>query len=607
MNKEKLEKMRHSCEHVLTMAMMRLWPGQIKAAMGPATENGFYFDFDSEVRVSKKDFKKIRKEMEKIIKEDLPIIKDEMTVAEARKFFSNNTYKGNQYKHEWLDDIEERGEKVSIYWMGEKGGDMPITFADICSGPHLESTGQIEAFKLHKVAGAYWKGDEKNIMLQRIYGLAFESQEEIDKYLKMLEEAEKRDHRVIGKDLYLIDPKVGLGLAMWKPKGALLWQVIEDYWNKSHLEGGYELVRSPHIGGRALWETSGHWNFYNDSMYPTLEVNKTLKEAQEGVVVDRPKEEYLLKPMNCPFHVMLYKSEKWSYRDLPLRWAECGTVYRYEKSGELSGLTRVRGFTQDDAHIICREDQIEAELKRVADFAKNIFDSFGFKDYKIYLSVGDPDKQDKYVGKRKDWEMAEKVLEKVAKELEIEYEIDKGEAAFYGPKLDYKVRDVLGREWQLSTIQFDFNLSERFDMTYTDSESKEVRPFMIHRALFGSFERFMGLLIEHYAAAFPLWLSPEQVRVLPVSEKFDKYADEVRNALKEKGIRVKMISNGDSLPKRVRSAEKEKLPYILVVGEKEAADKTVAVRKRQQGDLGAKALGEFVEQVVQENVEKVSG
>jgi len=404
----------------------------------------------------------------------------------------------------------------------------------------------------------------------------------------------------------MIDQKVGLGLAMWKPKGAMLWKIIEDYWNKAHLDGGYELVRTPHIGGRALWETSGHWNFYNDSMYPALEVSKTLKEEQEGIAVDRPKEEYLLKPMNCPFHVMLYKGEKWSYRDLPLRWAECGTVYRYEKSGELSGLTRVRGFTQDDAHIICREDQVEEELKRVANFAKDIFDSFGFKDYKIYLSVSDPKNRDKYVGEEKDWEMAERTLEKVAKELGIEYEIEEGEAAFYGPKLDYKVKDVIGREWQLSTVQFDFNLSERFDMTYTNSESEEVRPFMIHRALFGSFERFMGLLIEHYAAAFPLWLSPEQVRILPVSEKFDDYANEVKVSLLEKGLRVKMISDGGSLPKRIRNSEKEKIPYVLVVGEKEVADKTVAVRKRKEGDLGAKPLGEFIEQAVKENAEKIN-
>jgi len=468
----------------------------------------------------------------------------------------------------------------------------------------VESTKAVGAFKLHKVAGAYWKGDEKNKMLQRIYGLAFETREEIEDYLKMLEEAEKRDHRVIGKDLFLLDPKVGVGLPMWKPKGALLWRLIEDFWYEAHLDNGYELVKSPHIGSRELWETSGHWNFYNDSMFPVLEVSKTLQEYQEGKAVDRPKEEYLLKPMNCPFAMQVYNADKWSYRDLPLRWAECGTVYRYEKSGELSGLTRVRGFTQDDAHIICTEEQVEAELVRVANFVKFIFDSFGFKDYKIYLSVSDPKNPDKYVGNPKDWKMGEKVLEKVAKGLGIEYEIEEGEAAFYGPKLDYKVKDVLGREWQCSTIQFDFNLPERFDMTYTNSKGEEDRPFMIHRALFGSFERFMGLLIEHYAGSFPLWLSPEQVRVLPVSEKFNDYAEEVVEELKSKKIRVKMDSDGDSLPKRIRNGEKAKVPYLLVVGEKEVKDKTVAVRKRSEGDLGAKNLSEVVNQIVEENLNK---
>jgi len=600
MDKAQLEKMRHSCEHVLTMAMMRLWPGKIKPAMGPATAEGFYFDFDSEIRFSEADFKKIENEMAKIVKEDLPIVKDEMTVAEAREFFSGNTYKDNEYKHEWLDLIEDRGEKISVYWMGEKGKDMPDTFVDICSGPHLESTGQIGAFKLLKVAGAYWHGDEKNKMLQRIYGLAFETQDEIDNYLKLLAEAEKRDHRIIGRDLFLIEPKVGLGLAMWKPKGALLWRILEDFWYKAHLANGYDLVRSPHIGSRALWETSGHWNFYNDSMYPVLEVSKNLKEMQEGALVDRPKEEYLLKPMNCPFHVMIYKSEKWSYKQLPLRWAETGTVYRYEKSGELSGLSRVRGFTQDDAHIVCTKEQMESELERVANFAKMMFDSFGFKNYKIYLSLSDPKNLDHYVGDRANWEMAEKTLEKVAQNLGIEYEKEEGEAAFYGPKLDYKVKDALGREWQCTTIQFDFNLPERFDMTFTNSNGEEERPFMIHRALFGSFERFMGLLIEHYVGAFPLWLSPEQIRILPVSEKFEDYANEVLVECRKNGLRAKMISDGDSLPKRIRNSEKEKVPYVLVVGEKEVNDKAVAVRKRKEGDLGAKPLNDFIKMVVEE-------
>ena len=598
MKKEQLEAMRHSLSHVMAQAVLKLYPNA-KLAIGPSIDNGFYYDFDlEEDSFSKADLKKIEKEMRKMVKVDSKFEQFNLSVEEAKK-----NLKDNPYKLEMITELESEGEKeISFYKNLDKDGNE--VFVDMCRGPHVKSTKEVGAFKLHKVAGAYWKGDEKNKMLQRIYGLAFETREEIDEYLKLLEEAEKRDHRVIGKDLFLLDPKVGVGLPMWKPKGAQLWRTIEDFWYDAHLKNGYELVRSPHIGSRALWETSGHWNFYNDSMFPVLEVSKTLQEYQEGKAVDRPKEEYLLKPMNCPFAMQVYNSEKWSYRDLPLRWAECGTVYRYEKSGELSGLTRVRGFTQDDAHIICTEEQVEEELVRVANFVKFIFDSFGFKDYKIYLSVSDPKNVDKYVGSPKDWKMGEKVLEKVAKGLGIEYEVEEGEAAFYGPKLDYKVKDVLGREWQCSTIQFDFNLPERFDMTYTNSKGEEDRPFMIHRALFGSFERFMGLLIEHYAGAFPLWLSPEQVRVLPVSEKFDKYAKQVAEELQTKGLRVKVDSDGDSLPKRIRNGEKAKVPYLLVVGEKEAKDKTVAVRKRSEGDLGAKPLDEVVGQLVKEAEDK---
>lgn len=600
MDKERLAKMRHSLAHIMAQAVLKYFP-EAKLTIGPDIENGFYYDFDlGEGAFSPKDLKNIDKEMRKIIRQNQKFVQYSVPIAEAKTKMKNNPYKS-----EMILDLEKDGEsEISFYKnVDEQGG---VLFEDMCRGPHVDSTSEVGAFKLQKVAGAYWRGDEKNKMLQRIYGLAFEKQEELDSYLELMKEAEKRDHRVIGKDYFLIDPKVGLGLALWKPKGALLWRIIEDFWYKAHLENGYDLTRSPHIGSRALWETSGHWNFYNESMYPVLEVSKTLKESQEGVSVDRPKEEYLLKPMNCPFHVEIFKSEKWSYKDLPLRWAECGTVYRYEKSGELSGLTRVRGFTQDDAHIICQKEQVEEELKRVANFAKYIFDSFGFKEYKIYLSLGDPQQPDKYVGDREGWELAESTLEKVAQELGIEYEKEVGEAAFYGPKLDYKVKDVLGREWQCTTIQFDFNLPDRFDMTYTDSEGKEVRPYMIHRALFGSFERFLGVLIEHYAGAFPLWLSPDQIRVLPVSEKFDDYANEVTGALKKKGLRVEMISDGDSLPKRIRNAEKDKLPYILVVGEKEQQDKTVAVRKRKEGDLGAKELEKFIDQVVKENEDKVN-
>ncbi|HMB26150.1 MAG TPA: threonine--tRNA ligase [Patescibacteria group bacterium] len=595
---EWLQNMRHSLSHVLAMAVLKLFP-EAKLAIGPAIENGFYYDFDlGEKAFSKKDLKKIEKEMRKIVKADYEFKQFVLPVDKAKE-----QLKDNPYKLEMLEELADQGEKeISFFENVDKEGNR--VFVDMCRGPHVQSTGQVGAFKLHKVAGAYWRGDEKNKMLQRIYGLAFETKEEIQEYLELLKEAEKRDHRIIGKDLFLIDPKVGLGLAMWKPKGALLWKIIEDFWNKAHLENGYDLVRTPHIGSRALWETSGHWNFYNDSMYPPLEVSKSLEEEQKGETVDRPKEEYLLKPMNCPFAVQIYKSEKWSYRDLPLRWAECGTVYRYEKSGELSGLTRVRGFTQDDAHIFCTPEQVEEELARVGKFVKYIFDSFGFENYKIYLSVSDPEKGEKQVGDKKGWQLAEKTLQKVAEKLSIDYQIDKGEAAFYGPKLDYKVKDALGREWQCATIQFDFNLPERFDMTYTDSKGEEVRPYMIHRALLGSFERFIGLLIEHYKAAFPLWLSPEQIRILPVSEKFDDYGQEILEKLHQHGYRVELDNNGESLPKRIRQGEKDKIPYLLVVGEKEVDDKTVAVRQRGKGDLGAEKISDFLSKLESEIKQK---
>ncbi len=594
-----LETMRHSLSHIMAQAVLKLYPNA-KLAIGPAIDNGFYYDFDlGEESFSKENLKSIEKEMRKIVASDQKFEKFNLTIEEAKKLVSENPY-----KLELIKDLVQQGEtEISFYKNLDNEGNQ--VFVDMCRGPHVALTKEVGAFKLHKVAGAYWRGDEKNKMIQRIYALAFETREEIEDYLKLLEEAEKRDHRIIGKNLFLLDPKVGLGLALWKPQGAQLWRTIEDFWYKAHYEGGYELVRSPHIGSRALWETSGHWNFYNDSMFPVLEVSKSLQEMQEGIVVDRPKEEYLLKPMNCPFAVQIYKADKWSYRDLPLRWAECGTVYRYEKSGELSGLTRVRGFTQDDAHIICTKEQVEAELVRVGDFVKYMFDSFGFSNYKIYLSVSDRKNDKKQVGTKEGWDFAEQVLENVAKQLGIEYEVEEGEAAFYGPKLDYKVKDALGREWQCSTIQFDFNLPERFDMTYTNSEGKEERPYMIHRALFGSFERFIGLLIEHYAGAFPFWLSPEQIRILPVSEKFNDYGEEIKISLRKAGLRAELDSQAESLPKRIRNGEKAKIPYLLVVGEKEATDKTIAVRKRGQGDLGAQALAQFIEQATKENSEKL--
>jgi threonyl-tRNA synthetase len=435
-------------------------------------------------------------------------------------------------------------------------------------------------------------------MLVRVYGYAFANNDELKNYLTLLEEAEKRDHRKLGKelDLFHIDPMVGLGLVMWQPKGAMLWRVMEDFWYKEHLKAGYELIRTPHIGSRKLWETSGHWGFYSDSMYPPIEVGQSLEESQKGVKA-KAKEEYLVKPMNCPFHVVLYKSNPKSYKDLPIRWAECGTVYRYEKSGELSGLTRVRGFTQDDAHIICPKDRVKDELKQVVRFIKFIFGTFGFNDYKVYLSMRDPKNKKKYAGSDEGWKFTEKVLEEVAKEEDLDYTKELGEAAFYGPKLDFKIKDVLGREWQCSTLQFDFNLPERFDMSFINSDGKEERPYMLHRALFGSFERFIGLIIEHYAGAFPVWLSPVQATIIPISDKQAEYAKVLANELVDENIRFTISDSNDTLGKRIRASEMAKIPYLLIVGEKEALSKTVSVRKRGQGDLGVQSIQNFLDEI----------
>jgi len=431
------------------------------------------------------------------------------------------------------------------------------------------------------------------------------TEKELTDYLEMMEQAEKRDHRKLGKelDLFLIDPTVGMGLAMWQPKGAMLWRIMEDFWYQEHLKNGYELVRTPHIGSRKLWEKSGHWGFYSESMYPPLEVSQTLKESQEGKE-SKIKEEYLLKPMNCPFHVMIYNSKPRSYRDLPIRWAECGTVYRYEKSGELSGLTRVRGFTQDDAHIICAKEQVKEELKRVADFIIFILNTFGFKEFNVYLSLRDPSNKEKYAGNDEGWEFTQKVLEEVAKEQGLNYKKEEGEAAFYGPKLDYKVKDSLGREWQCSTLQFDFNLPERFDMSFVNQKGEKEKPYVLHRALFGSFERFIGVLIEHYAGAFPVWLSPIQAIVLPIGETHQKYSQEVLEKFLQAGIRAEKNFDSDTIGKKIRTGEMQKIPYLIVVGDKEIESGTVAVRSHNQ-DLGTMTIEKFID-IIKKQVENKS-
>ncbi|MBN2094318.1 MAG: threonine--tRNA ligase [Candidatus Zambryskibacteria bacterium] len=588
-----IEKIRHSLAHLMAAAVLELYPNT-KHTIGPVIENGFYYDFDLPEPITKKDLEKIEKKMREILKTWDKIEGKEVDIKEAKEFF-----KDNEYKLELIKDLEEAGEKISFYTSGK--------FTDLCRGGHVNNMSKVplDSWKLDRIAGAYWLGSEQNKMLTRIYGLAFENKKELDEYIKNREEAKKRDHRKLGKDLDLfhIDEIVGAGLPLWHPKGALLWRIIEDFWYAEHLKNGYNLVRTPHIGNRVLWETSGHWGFYNSSMYPPMEVGQTLEERQQGKQAE-VSEEYLLKPMNCPFHVQIYKNEPKSYRDLPMRWAECGTVYRYEKKGELSGLTRVRGFTQDDAHIICSKDQVEEELGKVVDFILFIYKSFGFdiKDVNVYLSVRDP-KVDKYAGDDKGWKFTENILEKVAKEKGLNYQKDIGGAVFYGPKLDFKVKDVLGREWQCSTLQFDFNIPERFKMVFINSKGQEERPYMLHRALFGSFERFIGLLIEHYAGAFPFWLSPVQVKVLPIGEDHFKYAEKILKKLRENNIRAEIDELNESLGKKIREVKTQKIPYYLVIGDNEIKSDEVTVESRTE-KLGAMSLDKFLELLNKEIKEK---
>lgn len=595
-----IELIRHSAAHVMAAAVQRLFP-EAKFGVGPVVDFGFYYDMDIGRAITPEDLISIQSEMKKIVQENKQFERLEMSIDEAVALFESLK---QPLKVELLKDLKEKGttkisdeeagdidpekrDKATVYKLGE--------FTDLCRGPHVETAGQVGAFELHKIAGAYWRGKESNPQLQRIYGLCFTTQGELDKHKALLEEAEKRDHRKLGKelDLFHIDDMVGLGLPLWHPRGAILWRVIEDFWYAEHLKNGYNLVRTPHIGKQALWETSGHWGFYNDSMYPPLEVGKSLKDEQdkqEAVVSER----YLLKPMNCPFHVQIYKNGLKSYRDLPFRWAECGTVYRFEKKGELSGLTRVRGFTQDDAHIICRADQVESELKKVVDFTLFMFKSFGFdiNDVHVYLSVRDPKKQ-KAIGSDEGWAFTEKVLEKVAHEKGLNITKDVGGAAFYGPKLDFKIKDCLGREWQCSTLQFDFNLPERFKMSYINDEGAEEQPYMLHRALFGSFERFIGLLIEHYAGAFPTWLAPIQVMLLPVADRHIEPALKMAEHMRDLGIRAEVDQAAESVGKKIRNAELKKAPYMIVFGDKEMAG-DLTIRKRGMKDQYQKQKDEFI-------------
>jgi threonyl-tRNA synthetase len=569
-SEEACEIYRHSLSHVLAQAVKRLVP-EAKLGIGPAIADGFYYDFDLPDHLSPEDLERIAEEMERIIREDYPFERLEVSKDEARQIFEE---RGESYKLELLEEIED--EQVSLYKDGE--------FIDLCRGPHMLSTGQVKHFKLLDIAGAYWRGDERKKMLQRIYGTAFYHREDLESYLKRLEEAMRRDHRKLGRelDLYSTQEEGGTGLIYWHPKGARVRTLIEDFWHAEHFKAGYDLVYTPHIGRAHLWERSGHLDFYRENMYAPIDI--------EG-------QEYFLKPMNCPFHILIYKSRPRSYRDLPLRWAELGTVYRYERSGVLHGLLRVRGFTQDDAHIFCRPDQVEQEILKVLDFSLHMLRSFGFEEYEINLSIRDPLAPEKYAGSDEDWERAEGALAKALEERGLSYERMEGEAVFYGPKIDIKIKDALGRSWQCTTIQFDFNLPERFDLVYMGEDGQEHRPYMIHRALLGSLERFFGVLIEHYAGAFPVWLAPVQAAVLPVVERNTAYAEEVANRLREEGIRAEVHGGGKTLSYRIRQAQLQKIPYMLVVGDREEEQKQVALRLRTEEDLGPRPLEEFIELV----------
>lgn len=565
---EKIEKIRHSLAHITALAVQSLYP-EVKFGIGPAIENGFYYDFDFPQPVGSEELVKIEKEMRKLLKKDIPFEKKEMSKKQAKEIFKNQPY-----KLELIEGLEQ--DKVGIYQSGE--------FADLCKGPHVKSTKDIpsDAFKLDRVAGAYWLGDENNPMLTRVYGLAFNSKKELNEFVKTQEEAEKRDHRKIGKDLglFIINEEFGKGLPLWLPKGAILRKQVIDFALNTYLKKGYELVNTPHIARLELWERSGHWNFYRDSMYPPMKVEN---------------EQFVIKPMNCPGHVKLYNSKIRSYKDLPIRFTEMGTVYRFEKSGELHGLTRVRGFTQDDAHIFCTSKQLSDELVEMINLTFYILKTFGLKEFKITLSVRDPEEKKKYLGSDDTWQLAEKALEQALKKRKLKFKKCIGEAAFYGPKIDILVKDAIGREWQLSTIQVDFNFPEKFNMNYIDNKGNKERPIMLHRALLGSIERFIGVLIEHYAGAFPLWLSPEQIWIIPVGSQHQQYAQEIGNKLEEGGFKTVVKDGAETVSKKIRNGEMQKIPYLLVVGDKEIKEKSVAVRCREKGDVGQMKIEKFVQ------------
>ncbi len=566
----------HSSAHLMAEALESLYPG-IKLAIGPPIENGFYYDVDFNGHsFSQEDFVKVEKKMLELARGKSEFLRKEVSKAEAISYF---TEKGDPYKLELIQDLEDGN--ITFYTQGG--------FTDLCRGPHIPNTGFIKAAKLLNVAGAYWRGDEKNKMLTRVYAITFPKQSELDEYLVQLEEAKKRDHRKLGKELGLFhfSQKVGSGLPLWLPKGADLRGRLQSFLQNAQRKAGYLQVITPHIGSKELYETSGHWAKYGaDSFQP-------IATPQEG-------EMYMLKPMNCPHHCEIYKSEPKSYRDLPYRLAEFGTVYRYEQTGELHGLTRVRGFTQDDAHIFCTADQVKEEVGKVIDLVLYIFKTLDFNDFLAQVSLRDPNNPSKYIGSDENWEKAERAIQEVANEKGLKTVVELGEAAFYGPKLDFMVRDAIGRKWQLGTVQIDYNLPERFELEYTGADNQKHRPVMIHRAPFGSMERFVAILIEHCAGQFPLWLTPEQVRILPVSEKYNEYAKKVSSELNIYDIRALVDERNEKVGKKIRDAEMEKVPYMLVVGEEEQSQNSVSARKKGEGDLGSMAIADFVAHVNKE-------
>ncbi len=564
---EKLSMIRHSMAHVMAEAVLEMFP-DAQIAIGPSIENGFYYDFELPRQLTENDLEEITARMKSIIKAGKSFVRKEVTREEARQLFA-----GQKYKLELLDAIPE-GESVTIYNQG--------AFTDLCRGPHVESTKQLnpEAFKLLSIAGAYWRGNEKNAMLTRIYGTAWTNPKDLKVYLEHLADVERRDHRKLGKelDLFSLHEEAGPGLVYWHPRGARIRQAIEQFWREEHYKNGYEMVYTPHVGKSWLWETSGHLGFYKDSMYPPMEMDKA---------------DYYVKPMNCPFHIMIYNNSLRSYRDLPCRWAELGTVYRYEKAGALHGLMRVRGFTQDDAHLFCTPEQMDDEIEEVLRFSIHMLKSFGFEDFHAYIST----RPEKSVGDPALWDSATESLKKAVEKAGLKYDIDEGGGAFYGPKIDLKIKDAIGREWQLSTVQFDFNLPERFKMTFVDKDGSQKRPLMIHRALLGSIERFFGVLLENYAGAFPPWLSPDQIAVIPVGEMAFDYARELEARFRKEGFRAYADLSGERMNAKIRKAQQMKVPYQVIIGEKEMASDQVSVRYRTGRQANGVSTADFISEV----------